>query len=195
MQGWHSGNLLLSFRPLTLVPGFPFTPITLLFCFWHEYTDHIYVSCIYYNIFIGLHTESWCTIWPIQDLASLLCLGKKRFSIFIIANYSALGIDVVRLDWQDMDMSGRDISGILIQYPDTDGHIHDYMELVDSAHANGVSGSAIKIHRNVKHSLCHISSHMCKFIKHLCLLNWRRYQGCFCFLRFDGHFLGLFSLW
>ncbi|XP_056017386.1 LOW QUALITY PROTEIN: glycine dehydrogenase (decarboxylating), mitochondrial-like [Ostrea edulis] len=50
---------------------------------------------------------------------------------------SALGIDVVRLDWQDMDMSGRDISGILIQYPDTDGHIHDYMELVDSAHANG----------------------------------------------------------
>lgn len=38
-----------------------------------------------------------------------------------------------------MDFSNRDISGILIQYPDTDGHIHDYMELVDNAHANGVS--------------------------------------------------------
>lgn len=50
---------------------------------------------------------------------------------------SALGIDVIRLDWKDMDFSNRDISGILIQYPDTDGHVHDYMELVDNAHANG----------------------------------------------------------
>lgn len=54
-------------------------------------------------------------------------------------DFSALGIDVIRLDWKDMDFSNRDISGILIQYPDTDGHVHDYMELVDNAHANGVS--------------------------------------------------------
>ena len=38
-----------------------------------------------------------------------------------------------------MDLSNRDVSGILIQYPDTEGNVFDYGELIATAHANGVS--------------------------------------------------------
>ena len=38
-----------------------------------------------------------------------------------------------------MDFSNRDISGALLQYPDTDGSVYDMTTLVDEAHANGVS--------------------------------------------------------
>ncbi|KAK3090946.1 hypothetical protein FSP39_015975 [Pinctada imbricata] len=50
---------------------------------------------------------------------------------------SALGIEAIRVDWRDMDLTNRDIIGILVQYPDTDGNVYDYSELVDKAHANG----------------------------------------------------------
>ena len=40
---------------------------------------------------------------------------------------------------QEMDFSSRDIGGVLVQYPDTNGDIIDFSELVDNAHANGVS--------------------------------------------------------
>lgn len=52
--------------------------------------------------------------------------------------YSALGIEVERVDWQEMDLSNRDISGVMIQYPDTEGNVVDYGELIADAHANGV---------------------------------------------------------
>ena len=47
-----------------------------------------------------------------------------------------------------MDLSNRDISGILIQYPDTDGSVYDYSELVDMAHANGVGVENTFFHDN-----------------------------------------------
>ncbi|XP_071116628.1 glycine dehydrogenase (decarboxylating), mitochondrial-like isoform X1 [Haliotis cracherodii] len=49
----------------------------------------------------------------------------------------ALGIDIVRSNWQEMDFSGQDFSGVLIQYPNTDGSIEDYAQLVATAHAHG----------------------------------------------------------
>uniref|UniRef100_A0A8U8C7F0 glycine dehydrogenase (aminomethyl-transferring) n=1 Tax=Geospiza parvula TaxID=87175 RepID=A0A8U8C7F0_GEOPR len=37
----------------------------------------------------------------------------------------------------EMDFSGKDISGVLFQYPDTEGKIEDFSELVERAHQNG----------------------------------------------------------
>lgn len=38
-----------------------------------------------------------------------------------------------------MDFSQRDVSGVLMQYPDTEGNVYDMTDMVTSAHANGVS--------------------------------------------------------
>jgi len=37
------------------------------------------------------------------------------------------------------DFSNRDIAGVLVQYPDTEGSVHDFSEVVQRAHSNGVS--------------------------------------------------------
>lgn len=38
----------------------------------------------------------------------------------------------------EMDFSGKDVSGVLFQYPDTDGRVEDFTALVDRAHKGGV---------------------------------------------------------
>lgn len=38
----------------------------------------------------------------------------------------------------EMDFSGKDVSGVLFQYPDTEGKVEDFSELVERAHQNGV---------------------------------------------------------
>ena len=38
----------------------------------------------------------------------------------------------------EMDFSGKDVSGVLFQYPDTDGRVEDFTALVDRAHKAGV---------------------------------------------------------
>ncbi len=53
-------------------------------------------------------------------------------------SFSALGVDIVRGVWHEMDFSGQDFSGVLIQYPNTDGTVEDYGKLVAAAHAHGV---------------------------------------------------------
>uniref|UniRef100_A0A5F8H1M2 Glycine cleavage system P protein n=1 Tax=Monodelphis domestica TaxID=13616 RepID=A0A5F8H1M2_MONDO len=37
----------------------------------------------------------------------------------------------------EMDFSGKDVSGVLFQYPDTEGNVEDFAELVDRAHQHG----------------------------------------------------------
>ena len=37
-----------------------------------------------------------------------------------------------------MDFSNRDFSGVILQYPDTEGNIYDVTNIVERAHANGV---------------------------------------------------------
>ena len=39
---------------------------------------------------------------------------------------------------EDMDFSGDDVGGVLLQYPDTNGNIQDYSDLVEKAHKHGV---------------------------------------------------------
>ncbi|XP_012939778.1 glycine dehydrogenase (decarboxylating), mitochondrial [Aplysia californica] len=50
---------------------------------------------------------------------------------------SGQGIEVVEGRWQDLDLSGKDMAGVLIQYPNTDGSIQDYTSFVTEAHQNG----------------------------------------------------------
>lgn len=38
----------------------------------------------------------------------------------------------------EMDFSGKDVCGVLFQYPDTEGRVEDFTELVDRAHKGGV---------------------------------------------------------
>ncbi|ERE79332.1 glycine dehydrogenase [Cricetulus griseus] len=37
----------------------------------------------------------------------------------------------------EMDFSGKDVSGVLFQYPDTEGKVEDFTELVEKAHQTG----------------------------------------------------------
>ena len=50
-----------------------------------------------------------------------------------------MGIDVAVGNLREMDFSNKDVSGVVIQYPNTEGAIEDYSELVEKAHTNGVS--------------------------------------------------------
>lgn len=45
-----------------------------------------------------------------------------------------LGIETVVCDRSQMDFSGEDYSGVLLQYPDTDGTIYDPSTIIDKAH-------------------------------------------------------------
>uniref|UniRef100_A0A3P9M057 glycine dehydrogenase (aminomethyl-transferring) n=1 Tax=Oryzias latipes TaxID=8090 RepID=A0A3P9M057_ORYLA len=51
------------------------------------------------------------------------------------ANY--IGVNTVLKLPHEMDFSGKDVSGVLFQYPDTDGRVEDFTALVDRAHKGG----------------------------------------------------------
>uniref|UniRef100_A0A1A8G4A7 Glycine cleavage system P protein n=1 Tax=Nothobranchius korthausae TaxID=1143690 RepID=A0A1A8G4A7_9TELE len=51
------------------------------------------------------------------------------------ANY--IGVNTVLKLPHEMDFSQKDVSGILFQYPDTDGRVEDFTALVDRAHKGG----------------------------------------------------------
>lgn len=51
---------------------------------------------------------------------------------------SYIGVKTVLKLPHEMDFSGKDVSGVLFQYPDTDGRVEDFTALVDRAHKGGV---------------------------------------------------------
>uniref|UniRef100_A0A3P8WDW6 glycine dehydrogenase (aminomethyl-transferring) n=1 Tax=Cynoglossus semilaevis TaxID=244447 RepID=A0A3P8WDW6_CYNSE len=51
------------------------------------------------------------------------------------ANY--IGVQTELKLPHQMDFSGKNVSGVLFQYPDTDGKVEDFTELVDRAHKGG----------------------------------------------------------
>jgi glycine dehydrogenase len=60
-------------------------------------------------------------------------------TISVIATRAAsLGLTLEVGDVFKVDTSGKDIAGILVQYPDTTGSIHDFDDIVARAHVNGV---------------------------------------------------------
>ena len=52
--------------------------------------------------------------------------------------FSVLKIEVVEGDWRELDLSENDFSGVLVQYPDTDGHVSDFSSLITKARESKV---------------------------------------------------------
>ena len=57
------------------------------------------------------------------------------------------GLEVIVCDRESFDFSNQDVSGVLFQYPDTNGNIVDFSNLVEKAHDAKVnlSKSSIKL--------------------------------------------------
>ncbi|KAG5866285.1 hypothetical protein JTB14_034972 [Gonioctena quinquepunctata] len=49
----------------------------------------------------------------------------------------SLGLTVETVDVFEADFSNRDIAGVLFQYPDTQGGVHDFSDLSENAHSHG----------------------------------------------------------
>lgn len=50
-----------------------------------------------------------------------------------------MGIEVLATTYDTMDFTNRDVCGVLFQYPDTEGSVYNFSDLVQAAHDNGVS--------------------------------------------------------
>lgn len=50
---------------------------------------------------------------------------------------SSLGLVTEVVDISKVDLNNRDIGGILLQYPDTEGNVFDFEAIADAAHKNG----------------------------------------------------------
>ncbi|KAJ8946992.1 hypothetical protein NQ318_019073, partial [Aromia moschata] len=49
----------------------------------------------------------------------------------------SLGLTVETVDVFEADFSNRDIAGVLFQYPDTEGNVHDFSSVAENAHSHG----------------------------------------------------------
>uniref|UniRef100_A0A8D3DP41 Aromatic amino acid beta-eliminating lyase/threonine aldolase domain-containing protein n=1 Tax=Scophthalmus maximus TaxID=52904 RepID=A0A8D3DP41_SCOMX len=68
--------------------------------------------------------------------ASLLDEGTAAAEAMQLC-HSYIGVKTVLKLPHEMDFSGKDVSGVLFQYPDTDGRVEDFTALVDRAHKGG----------------------------------------------------------
>lgn len=59
-----------------------------------------------------------------------------------------LGLSVQVGDVFEADLTNRDFSGILFQYPDTEGSVKDFTKLSETAHDHGVSLNYITHFKN-----------------------------------------------
>ena len=50
-----------------------------------------------------------------------------------------LGVQTVVDDFHNFDLSSGNVCGVLVQYPNTDGQINDFSEMIDEAHNNKVN--------------------------------------------------------
>ena len=60
-------------------------------------------------------------------------------TLFFCFDFSTLGpdgegLEVIIGDKESFDFSNKDVSGVLFQYPDTNGRIDDFSDLVEKAH-------------------------------------------------------------
>ena len=49
-----------------------------------------------------------------------------------------MGVELEVRAVQFIDFESKDVAGVLYQYPDTEGKIKDFSELIEKAHKNGV---------------------------------------------------------
>lgn len=60
----------------------------------------------------------------------------STFAYLLFFSYTGVIIEL-KLP-HEMDFHGKDVSGVLFQYPDTEGKVEDFTELVERAHQSGV---------------------------------------------------------
>ena len=51
---------------------------------------------------------------------------------------SFLGAEVIIDDYKSFNLSSGEVFGVLLQYPNTEGRIEDYTDLLSTAHQNNV---------------------------------------------------------
>lgn len=120
---------------------------------WNEGTIIIILCSIYLiNSFWSQNTR---TRWKWNYQLSYCFISYHWFSVLITYknnNYSLClihsdhrtlgpdgsGIEVIIGDKNSFDFSGKDVSGVLFQYPDTHGQIDDFSNLVEKAHEGKV---------------------------------------------------------
>lgn len=83
------------------------------------------------NSHVWVHEYILLSIAPWLEVVWVFCL----LHVFV-PSYTGV-ITEFKLP-HEMDFSGKDVSGVLFQYPDTEGKIEDFSELVERAHQNGV---------------------------------------------------------
>ena len=81
----------------------------------------------------------WCYTHP-----PILYRFHEFFVVFSadrlnLLNFRLIGVEIFVEKLSRMDFSCRDFSGILVQYPDTEGRVFDFSDVIESAHLHGVS--------------------------------------------------------
>ena len=67
-----------------------------------------------------------------------------------------LGIEMMVADYRDFDFSTGRVCGALVQYPNTDGQINDYTDMIDKAHKNEVCTVYVELIYNVGRLSLHV---------------------------------------
>lgn len=85
---------------------------------------------------------------PVPFIVSFRLNKRKKFMIdskchpqtisVIKTRAEGLGIEAIVVDRDEADFSNEDISGIIIQYPDTTGNIYNFHSLIHHAHQHKV---------------------------------------------------------
>lgn len=57
-----------------------------------------------------------------------------------------MGVRVIVTDFKDVDLSKKDHSGVLFQYPDTEGRIGNFSALVEDCRKGGVRTALGLVH-------------------------------------------------
>uniref|UniRef100_A0A673M7K2 glycine dehydrogenase (aminomethyl-transferring) n=1 Tax=Sinocyclocheilus rhinocerous TaxID=307959 RepID=A0A673M7K2_9TELE len=79
------------------------------------------------SVFLSMSLSVFLSMSLSFCLSFCLCLSVTHY----------IGVKTVLKLPHEMDFSGKDVSGVLFQYPDTEGRVEDFTALVDQAHKGG----------------------------------------------------------
>ena len=84
-------------------------------------------------IFIVFSYSEWNALhWGYKQKYSLYNKYKQKLYYFDFFK-GPFGIKIEVVDVNTVDFSGKDIGGIIFQYPDTEGSIHNFGEIISQA--------------------------------------------------------------
>ena len=84
------------------------------------------------------------------EAMAMCAAGAKGRSVFVVdervhpqsiavmrTRAEPMGLEVLVCNVAEYDFGGKKACGVMVQYPDTYGHVQDWRAVVDRAHANG----------------------------------------------------------